>query len=96
MQAKIIDLRTTHQLIKSDHLFCCNCNKKLDGATGGNNVPKHNDVTICLYCGEIMRYKIENNSYILEPVTDEDLKAMERGDREFLLHMQKLIHEKTT
>ena len=70
----VIDLTVDHQLVKSEKLACCSCGKMLDGATGDKNVPKDGDITICVYCAEVMLYKGQGSRVELVPIPPEDIE----------------------
>lgn len=39
--------------------FCCRCEKKLDAAAGQNEGPSEGDLTMCAYCGHVMKFDKE-------------------------------------
>jgi hypothetical protein len=67
---------------------CTNCGKMLDGATSSDadeTSPEPGNITICLYCGELMRYE---NDLTLGKLTDADMYEI-AGDP-LVLKMQQL------
>lgn len=54
---------------------CPHCKKTLDGFTDpvGDRVPKPEDVTMCLYCGEILQF---DERMKLKPIPEELIKEL--------------------
>lgn len=61
---------------------CPSCGKPLDCATGvdGKSKPKFGDVSVCLYCGEILSFGM---GLVLQPLTDEQMIEV-AGDKRIL------------
>lgn len=54
-------------LVQLPILYCAHCGHKLDGASArtANYVPKENDVTMCFYCGGVMRFTADGSVRVL-------------------------------
>ena len=64
---------------------CPHCKTTLNGFTDpiGNRVPKAEDVTMCLYCGEFLQF---NDNMKLEPLSEElitqlDLRSVQMAGK---------------
>lgn len=75
MKKKVVHTRTKMSL-------CPSCGKPLDCATAldGNSKPKFGDVSVCLYCGEILSFGL---GLVLQPLTDEQMIEV-AGDKDIL------------
>lgn len=61
---------------------CPNCNKLIDSATnmdGTEISPQVDDISVCFYCGEILKY---DKDLAVEEVSREFLDALKLNERE--------------
>lgn len=60
----------THELTGADHLACPTCKKILDGCSGDHvDPPVNGDLTVCLYCGELLCFQLQDGKYSFIPLT---------------------------
>lgn len=70
----------------SQALHCVTCNKNVDAwsdATDHGNSPKHGDITICMYCSEVMQFDFSNKDVGLIKASEDVLMEL-AGDPEFV------------
>lgn len=72
---------------------CPSCKHHIDAASGtGNEGPKDGDISICFYCGEILKFRGENIT--LDLITEEELlelKVLQEETYHQVLHYQESI-----
>lgn len=69
---------------------CPTCDKKLDAVSAEDGVesPQPGDITVCFYCGEILKF---SNDMILEKLPQELFDSFEKDFKEEILFIQEQI-----
>ena len=75
-----------HQIAPST---CPYCEKLLDGASGIDHkrVPKPDDLTVCIYCAQILRFDAH---MMLRKVTPHELNALRRAEPKLIAYLEKM------
>ena len=69
--------------VNSDNL-CPNCKEKLDAATAVSHEsrPKEGDLSVCFYCGQLLKFSSDGS---LLPLEENELKMLTNQERKELL-----------
>ncbi len=71
---------------------CSTCKANIDSITSfDHKIPKPGDVSICVYCGEILRFDVNLNLIKLTELEKEQIKAKDENFFESLISMQEKI-----
>jgi hypothetical protein len=75
-------------ITRTSQSACLHCGKKLDAISslGDGEVPIPGDVTVCLYCGAIMKI---GKDLCPAPFTDEEVNDM-LADRELMRYLRRV------
>jgi len=64
-------------------LYCVKCNHLLDAATsisdGEHAIIPGDSISICLYCGAVMVYVMQDDQLALRSITDEEMEDMAKN-----------------
>jgi hypothetical protein len=79
-------MRISDQKHRLPDMWCHNCGKKQNGATGidADEAPTPGDFSVCLYCGEISAYA---DDLTLRSLTDDEIVEIAGDER--IIAMQK-------
>lgn len=76
--------------------ICPQCSKALDAATSATGdslaVPKKDDLSVCFYCGTILKFGGKRMEYLEE----RELQAIHPDDRRLLEKLREQIQKKNT
>lgn len=75
----------THKMHKQ---HCCACNKLIDAATsadGDSEPPGPGDITICVYCGEVLEYQ---DNMDIAKLSEKSFASIPDGTQRYLRELQ--------
>lgn len=75
---------------------CPHCKKALDGFTHlfGEASPSDGDVSVCLYCAEIVEFTVDDNGLKLVPLTEETTGELDLAEIQEAQRMTRAYIEK--
>jgi hypothetical protein len=92
MKVKLIPVRDTTRL---PECHCPNCDRKLSAASSPKELalPKPGDISVCVYCGELLEYDSDLHSIRLSAATRAKLKRNQPDKWQMLVDYQREFRE---
>lgn len=72
---------------------CTNCKKRVDAATGTETLmPKKDDISICVYCGHLMKYTADLQLEDIPKTEMEEIKSYFKSEKpHFWMKIERVV-----
>lgn len=86
-----VEVSTVHHIVAKTSPVCPVCKTKSNGATGGPDLPNHDDLSVCTECLSMLRYHVEHGTLSLQILTPEEFGTLPFENQVTLIAFRKTL-----